>query len=163
MKVRRALASDNVTGWALAGPAVFLIFVFGVIPIIWAFLLSFEKSNLINPSTPWVGLGNYRALARDPLLKQAAAHTLFYTAVFVPLSVFGGLLVAIALNRKIRGIRWYRTAVFVPVVASTIAAAIMFLDSSAGGIARPLEVLQVAPLALSLGLPEAVSRHPEQA
>ena len=36
MKVRRALASDNVTGWALAGPAVFLIFIFGVVPIVWA-------------------------------------------------------------------------------------------------------------------------------
>jgi multiple sugar transport system permease protein len=47
--------------------------------------------------------------------------------LFVPLSVAGGLLTAIALNRPIRGIRVYRTAVFVPVVVSTIATVIIFL------------------------------------
>jgi multiple sugar transport system permease protein len=50
-----------------------------------------------------------------------------YTVLFVPLSVAGGLFAAIALNRRVRGIRFYRTAVFVPVVASTIATAIMFI------------------------------------
>jgi len=45
----------------------------------------------------------------------------------VPISVAGGLVTAVALNRKIRGVRFYRTAVFVPVVVSTIATAIMFL------------------------------------
>ena len=48
---------------------------------------------------------------------------LIYTALFVPLSVAGGLFTAIALNRQVRGVRFYRTAVFVPVVASTIATA----------------------------------------
>ena len=47
--------------------------------------------------------------------------------LFVPLSVAGGLFTAVALNRRIHGIRWYRTAVFVPVVVSTIAEAIVFL------------------------------------
>ena len=60
-------------------------------------------------------------------MKQAAIHSAIYTVLFVPLSVAGGLLTAVALNRKIRGIRWYRTAVFVPVVVSTIATAIVFL------------------------------------
>ena len=54
-------------------------------------------------------------------------HSLVYTALFVPISVAGGLFTAIALNRKIRGVRFYRTAVFVPVILSTIATAIMFL------------------------------------
>jgi multiple sugar transport system permease protein len=50
-----------------------------------------------------------------------------YTVLFVPLSVAGGLFAAIALNRRVRGMKFYRMAVFVPVVASTIATAIMFL------------------------------------
>ena len=54
-------------------------------------------------------------------------HAAIYTALFVPLSIAGGLFTAIALNRKIRGVRFYRTAVFVPVVVSTIATAIIFL------------------------------------
>ena len=52
---------------------------------------------------------------------------MIYTVLFVPLSVAGGLFTAIALNRRVHGITFYRTAVFVPVVASTIATAIMFL------------------------------------
>jgi len=126
MQVRRVLQSDHVTGWALAFPAVLLIFVFGIVPIIWSAIMSFQRNNLIAPPV-WIGLENYRALAKDPLFKTSVAHSIVYTILFVPISVAGGLLVAVALNRKIRGVRFYRTAVFVPVVVSTIATAIMFL------------------------------------
>ncbi len=94
--------------------------------MVWSALLSFQRTNLIAPGQ-WIGLANYRALPHDPLFQQSVEHSLIYTALFVPLSVAGGLLTAVALNRKIRGVRFYRTAVFVPVVLSTIATAIMFL------------------------------------
>jgi multiple sugar transport system permease protein len=126
MRIRRILESDHFSGWALAFPAVFLIFVFGIVPIVWSALLSFQRTNLLSPPQ-WIGLANYRALPSDPLFRQSVVHSLIYTALFVPLSVVGGLLAAVALNRRIRGIFLYRTAVFVPVVLSTIATAIMFL------------------------------------
>src|SRR6266568_4257837 len=126
MRIRRILQSDHLSGWAFAFPAVFLIFVFGIVPVVWSALLSFQHTNLLSPPQ-WIGTANYRALAKDPLFRQSAVHSLVYTALFVPLSVAGGLLAAIALNRRIRGVRFYRTAVFVPVVLSTIATAIMFL------------------------------------
>jgi len=126
MQVRRALESDHVAGWALAFPAVALIVIFGIIPIIWSAILSFQRTNLLAPPV-WVGLENYRALPKDPLFKTSVAHSIVYTILFVPISVAGGLVTAVALNRKIRGVRFYRTAVFVPVVVSTIATAIMFL------------------------------------
>ena len=126
LRVRRILESDHVAGWAFAFPAVFLIFLFGLVPVAWSALLSFQQTNLISPPK-WIGLANYRALAHDPLFAQSVEHSLVYTALFVPLSVVGGLLTAVALNRNIRGIRFYRLAVFVPVVLSTIATAIMFL------------------------------------
>jgi multiple sugar transport system permease protein len=126
LRVRRILESDHVAGWAFAFPAVFLIFLFGLVPVVWSALLSFQQTNLISPPK-WIGLANYKALAHDPLFAQSVEHSLVYTALFVPLSVVGGLLTAVALNRRIRGIRFYRLAVFVPVVLSTIATAIMFL------------------------------------
>ena len=126
-RLRRALASDHLAGWAFVGPAVLLIGVFGILPIVWGLVLSFQKSDLIDPNTPFVGLTNYRALANDHVLRIAAGHTLVCTGVFVPVSVIGALFIAVALNRKIHLIRFYRTAVFVPVVASTIATSIMFL------------------------------------
>ena len=125
-RVRRVLGSDHVVGWSFAFPAVFLILLFGIVPILWSALLSFQKTNLLSPPE-WVGLKNYEALTRDPIVKAAALHSAIYTALFVPISVAGGLLTAVALNRKIRGVRWYRTGVFVPVVVSTIATTIIFL------------------------------------
>ena len=126
MSVRKALRSDHAAGWAFAGPAVFLIVLFGVVPIIWSAVMSFQRTNLLN-APEWVGLANYKALSKDPLFKQSVEHSVIYTALFVPISITGGLLAAVALNRKIRGIRWYRTAFFVPVVVSTIATVIIFL------------------------------------
>jgi len=126
VNARRITQSDHVAGWAFAFPAVFLIVVFGIVPIVWSGLMSFQRNNLLAPPE-WIGLDNYRALARDPLFKTSIIHSMIYAAIFVPLSVGGALFAAIALNRRIRGIRFYRLAVFVPVVASTIATAIMFL------------------------------------
>jgi multiple sugar transport system permease protein len=125
-RVRRILESDHFAGWAFASPAVLLIMVFGIVPVIWSAFLSFQRTNLLSPGQ-WVGFANYKALDSDPLFRQSVEHSLVYTALFVPLSVAGGLFVAVALNRNIRGVRFYRTAVFVPVVLSTIATAIMFL------------------------------------
>lgn len=126
MNARRIIQSDHVTGWAFAFPAVFLIVLFGVVPIVWSALMSFQRNNLLS-TAQWIGLENYRALAKDPLFETSMVHSAIYTIIFVPLSVGLGLFTAIALNRRIRGIRFYRLAVFVPVVVSTIATAIMFL------------------------------------
>jgi len=105
-----------------------LIVTFGLIPIVWSFILSFQKTNLLAPEKPFVGLDNYHRLADDPLFRDSVHHTILYTLLFVPLSVGGALLIAVALNRPLRFIRLYRTAVFVPVVASTIATSIIFLQ-----------------------------------
>lgn len=126
MDARRIVQSEHAAGWAFAFPAVLLIVVFGIVPIVWSALMSFQRTNLL--STPeWIGLENYRALPKDPLFKASVVHAIIYTGLFVPISVAGGLMAAIGMNRRIIGIRFYRLAVFVPVVASTIATAIMFL------------------------------------
>lgn len=100
---------------------------FSLFPIGWGFVLSFQKASLLNPVRPFVGTENYQKLFTDPFVKKAVTNTLIYTALFVPTSLILALGVASALNRKIRFIRFYRLAVFIPVVASTIATGIMFL------------------------------------
>ena len=126
MNVRRVVRSEHFVGWAFASPAILLIVVFGLVPIVWSALLSLQRTNLLSPPE-WVGLRNYQALPKDPVFLDSLKHSVKYTMLFVPISVGGGLLTAIALNRPLRGIRLYRTAVFVPVVVSTIATVIIFL------------------------------------
>ena len=104
-----------------------LIVVFGLIPIVWGLILSFQKAGLISPEREWVGFENYARIAGDPKARQAALNTIVYTVLFVPISILASLLIAHALNRRIALIRFYRLAVFIPVVTSTIATGIMFL------------------------------------
>ena len=126
-RFRRILGSDHIAGWAFILPSVVLILLFGLFPIVWGFVLSLQKASLLNPVRPFIGLANYQAIPKDPLTRKAALNTALYTMMFVPTSIVLALFVASALNRKIRLIRFYRLAVFIPVVASTIATGIMFL------------------------------------
>jgi multiple sugar transport system permease protein len=120
------LGSDHVAGWMFVLPATVLIVTFGIVPIAWSAIMSFQANDLVSPPT-WVGLANYKALLHDPAFAASVRHTLVYTVLFVPVSVAGALLVAWALNRKLRGVRFYRLAVFVPVVTSTVATGIIFM------------------------------------
>ena len=109
----------------MVAPSVVLIGLFGLAPVAWSFLLSFQRSDLQTPAT-WAGLDNYRQLAGDPVFVESVRHTVVYTAVFVPVTLVLSLLAAAALNRRVRGIAFYRLAVFVPVVTSTVATGVIF-------------------------------------
>ena len=117
--------SDAVAGWVMLTPSVVLIAVFGLVPVVWSFVLSFEHNDLQTPGQ-WAGLANYRQMVHDPVLLESVRTTLLYTVLFVPLTLVLSLLAAAALNRRIRGITVYRLAVFIPVVTSTIATGVIF-------------------------------------
>jgi len=106
---------------------VVLIGVFGLLPVLMSLALSFQKSDLLSPETPWVGVENYRKLADDPVFAEAIKHTIVFTALFVPGTMLVGLLVAAAMNRSLRFISVYRTAAYVTMAVSTISEGIIFL------------------------------------
>jgi multiple sugar transport system permease protein len=138
--------SDTLAGWAFISPTVLLIGLFGLVPVVWAFVLSFEQNDLISPGK-WVGLDNYRKLLHDPAFSNSVRNTVVYTLVFVPVCVIGSLLVAALLNRRVRGITFYRVAVFIPVVTSTVATATMFnwlLDPDFGVVNAALNKVGIA-------------------
>jgi multiple sugar transport system permease protein len=120
-------ASEQFTGWAFATPGAVIIVLFGAVPIVWSAIMSFQQDNLLNPSTPYVGLRNYRAMAADPIVTQAIQHTLIYTVLFVPGTMIVGLFLAVAMNRKLRFITLYRTAAYATMAISTISEALVFI------------------------------------
>lgn len=121
----RRILGENPTAWAFVMPAMIIIVGLAIVPIGWSLLLSFHSADLISESR-WVGLANYEALFRDPALKDAVEHTIVYTVLFVPLSIGLGLFLAMALNRKIRLIGIYRTALLAPFIASVAAQGVLF-------------------------------------
>jgi multiple sugar transport system permease protein len=128
LRSRRRLArSEHFTGWAFVTPAAAIIVLFGAVPIVWSAIMSFQQNNLLSPSSPYVGLRNYRALLHDPVVGQAIEHTIVYTALFVPGTMLVGLFLAVAMNRKIRFISLYRTAAYATMAISTISEAIVFI------------------------------------
>jgi multiple sugar transport system permease protein len=138
-------AGRHVTGWLFAGPATLVVVGLSIFPALWAFLISRENWDGITPSTS-AGWRNYNRLASDPDLRSAVAHTLFFTAVFVPASILLGMLIATALNKPIRLVAFYRTAIFVPFVASAAATGILanFVFNPQFGLAN--NALRVAHL-----------------
>jgi multiple sugar transport system permease protein len=124
--IRRLIGSEHLAGWMFVAPAVILIAIFFVLPIVWSAILSLQANNLLG-AHHWVGFANYRALSKDQVFRSSVGHTVLYTAIFVPVSVIGALGLAVALNRRIRGIRFYRLAIFTPLVTSTVATGILFL------------------------------------
>ncbi|GLY29041.1 sugar ABC transporter permease [Kineosporia sp. NBRC 101731] len=122
---RRRSTADHLSGWMLVAPSVLLIGLFGLVPLVWSFAMSFQRNDLQTPAE-WVGLHNYDQMLGDPVLVASLRHTVIYTVLFVPLTLIGSLMVAGALNRNIRGISIYRLAVFVPVITSTVATGVIF-------------------------------------
>jgi multiple sugar transport system permease protein len=122
---RRLRRADHAAGWAFVSPAVLLIGLFGLAPVVWSLVLSFQETDLTSPGT-WTGTANYRQLAHDPVFWQAARQTLVYCVLFVPITMVLALPIAVLLNQRVRGITFYRMAVFVPLVTSTVATGVIF-------------------------------------
>ncbi len=123
----RVRAREQLAGWAFVTPGAVIIMLFGVVPIIWSAIMSFQQNNLTSPNTPFVGLANYRQMVHDPIIAQALEHTVVYTALFVPGTMLVGLFLAVAMNRKIRFISLYRTAAYATMAISTISEALVFI------------------------------------
>jgi len=122
-RIRRKVTGD-LTGWTFAGPATLIVLGLSIFPAVWALLISRQKWNGISPAKD-VGWQNYQRMADDADLAAAVNHTVVFTALFVPISLLIGLLLAIALNQPIRLIGFYRTCIFVPFVASAAATGIL--------------------------------------
>ncbi|WP_338076955.1 sugar ABC transporter permease [Cellulomonas hominis] len=115
---------DALTGWGFVAPAVVIVLGLSIFPAVWAFILSLQEWNGF--STPEnVGFANYARLITDAELGQAVSHTLLYTVLFVPASVLLGVGLAVLLNRRLFLIGFYRTAIFLPFVASAAATGIL--------------------------------------
>ncbi len=107
-------------------PAVILFCVFVFVPVVSSFFLSFTKYNILE-APRWVGLANYRQMFfDDPRFWKALRNTGFYVLGVVPLGIWISLLLAVAIDQKIRFKNFYKTIFFMPVVTSVIAYSVIW-------------------------------------
>ena len=95
--------------------------VFTSVPVIASFLLAFTDFNMLKPDVVhFVGFSNFVKLFSDPEFGYYCYNTIFLMLA-IPISIFGSLGLALLLNRKLRGIVFYRTCYFLPTISSGVA------------------------------------------
>ncbi len=113
-------------GWVFVTPNLAAVMVFLLFPLGISLYLSLHSWDLFSPPR-FVGMANYRRLfASDPLFIIALRNTAVFTVSTLIPTVAIGLAVAAVLNRKLAGIGIFRTIAFLPLVASTVAMAVVW-------------------------------------
>jgi multiple sugar transport system permease protein len=93
--------------------------------VVFAFLLSFTNYDILSP-IKWVGLQNYSRLLTDTIFQRGILNVLYYALLFIPSMIMLSVLLALALNRNMPGMRLFRTLYYLPAVTSSIAAAVVW-------------------------------------
>jgi multiple sugar transport system permease protein len=123
-------------GWLFVAPAVILLGVFLLLPILMALFVSFTKWNgqgsPFTGSVPLAGADNYADLfVKDGLAREdfmtSIRDTFYYVLLTVPLQTILALALALVLNQRLRGRSFFRTAFYFPSVTSSVAVSVLFL------------------------------------
>ena len=122
---KRKSIKPVLEGYLLIMPWLVGFLIFHAGPIIISFVLAFTNYDII--TTPkFIGLENFKFLLRDQDFRVSLNRTLYYVVGNVSLSIVCSLAIALLLNRKILGIRWFRTMYYIPSVTSGVAIAIIW-------------------------------------
>lgn len=104
----------------------FVIFLLG--PMLFSLYGSFTNYNLTS-RMDFIGLANFRRMfTRDELFWTSLYNTAYYVAFNVPLTTIGSVLLAILLNRRIRGISVFRTIFYLPAILSGVAVYVLWMQ-----------------------------------
>jgi multiple sugar transport system permease protein len=98
--------------------------------------LSFTKWDLLTPPL-WAGLSNYFEAFQSKAFLRALGNTLTFSAIYVPGVIVVSLIVALLLNRKLKGISIFRTAFFLPSVTSAVAVSLISWPATNSSITCP--------------------------
>jgi multiple sugar transport system permease protein len=148
--VRRVLFEmrQEWSAYAFLSPMFILMGIFTLFAVGFSLYLSFHQWDILNPAKPYVGLQNYRELKNDAYFRQAVKNTAYFTLGTVPLSVVLGLLIALLLNRQIRGRALFRTLFYLPVVTPLIVSGLIWkwvLDGDFGLLNYYLGKIGISP------------------
>ncbi|MBW7454382.1 ABC transporter permease subunit [Paenibacillus sepulcri] len=136
-------------GFLYIGPWLLGFAIFELYPFISSLLYSFTDLNMFK-SPNFVGLQNYiEMFTRDKLFLQSLKVTFIYAVIAVPLKLAFALLIAILLNRKLKGINFFRTIYYLPsIMGGSAAVALLwrYLFSREGLVNQMTGKLSIAPI-----------------
>lgn len=108
------------TGYLFISPWIIGFLVFGLYPICMSLYYSLCHYDVLR-IPQYIGLKNYSdLLSNDNYFWTSIWNTLFFTAVRVPLVIFGSLLLAVVVNNAIKGVKIFRTIFFIPSIITGV-------------------------------------------
>ncbi|GAA4586869.1 sugar ABC transporter permease [Planotetraspora phitsanulokensis] len=113
------------TPWLLIAPAAVWLVVFNAVPAINTVILSFTNAKPLGGGQ-FIGFGNYTRMLDDQQLVDALINSIVYMVVCVPLLTLLPLLLAVLVEKKLRGIAFFRIAFYTPVIASAVVVALIW-------------------------------------
>ena len=114
---------SSFTPYLFLIPALVIIGVFVFYPLIKVIIYSFQSYNIFSPPK-WIGTKNYANILKDKAFYAAFKNTILYFIIVVPTLVILPAFVAILVNNKLKGIKFFRATYYLPVVTSMVVAGI---------------------------------------
>ncbi len=147
---RASRRSEAVAGYLFIAVPILLFLVLNIGSLLYAVYISVWKWNLRTGPVEFIGLTNYQDALADPVFQTAIRNTIYYAAVWVPLTMMLGLSLALIVNQKLRGQTFFRAAFYFPAIASSAAITMLWIfimapDGLFNGVRGllPFDILEV--------------------
>lgn len=142
--------SNERIGYLFILPSFIHLLIFLLIPLAFSLYLSMTDWRGTNwQNAPFVGLDNYQFLFGDRAFWNAMRNTGYYALLSVPGGMAASLLVALVMNQKLKGVYFFRTLFFMPVISSWVAVSVVWitlLDPNAGILNYVLQQFGIEPI-----------------
>ncbi|MCM8775775.1 MAG: sugar ABC transporter permease [Candidatus Omnitrophica bacterium] len=125
MKSLKSTTRETVAAYGFLLPNFLGFMIFTSLPVLASFLLSFTKWDLLSGPPSFVALRNYIQLLGEPKFWFYCWNTI-YLMLAIPVSMAGSLVLALALNQKLKGLVFFRTVYFLPTISSGVAIYILW-------------------------------------
>jgi multiple sugar transport system permease protein len=142
MKIKR----EHFAPYMLLFPAIALLLLFRVYPMISTIIESFYTNNLTANAREFVGIANFQRILDDPIFWISLKVTFVFNLINIPIQTILALAVAVILNMRVRGISLFRSIVMIPIAVSPVVSATLWktmMDYNAGVINGLLAIVGV--------------------
>jgi multiple sugar transport system permease protein len=119
---RRGLFADRQAKYLMVFPAILILLLVGLFPLIYSLIVSFQNINMMEEDTSFAGFVHYAQLFKDARLWEALGHTALITAIALPLELIFGLLMAQLFLDRMPGRQIFVALLVLPTVISPIVA-----------------------------------------
>ncbi|MDX9991929.1 MAG: sugar ABC transporter permease [Anaerolineales bacterium] len=127
LSIKNKKTSEAVTGYLFISPWLIIFTIFSIVSLAYAIYLSFTSYNLLKPPQWWGLEGYLRVFDDDLFLKKALPNTFKYVLIVVPLQTALSLVLAFAMDQKLRFQRIFRTLFYLPSVTSSVVISLIFI------------------------------------